>query len=177
MKRIQTLDELKIRMSNRVRDSCKKTIIIGGHYALEKDFKPGFLENDTFGIFPQATFDLACGLIRTAKDSGRESKLALLVDDHSLMSMPNWYLFSQRRNDEAEMIRKKVGEYFDNFQVPDKYLQILAGYGLCEKDILPASDSCLAFQESIYRQKFELENPGATVGCAGEYQLILKDLA
>ncbi|MBU0906871.1 MAG: hypothetical protein KKD18_03390 [Nanoarchaeota archaeon] len=151
--------------------------VIGGHFPLEKDYRAGVRMDDTFGIFPQYTFDLACRAVRGAKGEGREAGLVLLVDDHVLMTPRDWYAQSRRDDLQAQEVRKKVGAFFSGFEIPEEYTGIMAQRGVGEGDIIRAQPEMMPFQESKYREEFEAQNPGVPIGCAGEYELILRDLA
>lgn len=135
--------------------------------------KPETEESGCFGIFPQYTMELASLLVRQGKDFGKETRLVLLVDDHSQMPWRDWY---ERDSPEAAEIRAKTDQYFADFQIPPAIYEIMQSHGLSEYDVLPDGRT-LAFQESKFRKLFGERYPEAVVGCAGEYALILEELA
>ncbi|MBM3232844.1 hypothetical protein FJZ18_01620 [Candidatus Pacearchaeota archaeon] len=160
----------------------KATAIIGGHYALEPEYKKeclevrsGIDEDDAFGAFPIATFDYACRLASFARERGKQSKLVLLIDDHSLMHPRNWY--AQTEEDEnSKQTQEAVQRYFSSFQVPQSYQKILGKYGLAQNDLLSSKQGLPVFQESRYRVAY-LKKTGVDRTCAGEFEFILDEIS
>lgn len=177
MKKIifRTPKELERSLNVDILNSSKPVAIIGGHYALDRNGQPGISPDSeaSFGIFPLYTFDLGCKLMRLARDKSKTASLVLLVDDHSQMPDKQWYM--KRDGQQAEEIRKIVDNYFQDFSVPSEYRKIMDNYHLTENIFLP-SERGLPFQESWYREKFAQET-GMDAGCAGEYRLILEEIA
>jgi hypothetical protein len=147
--------------------------VIAGHYALGPDATPALEphEDGSFGIFPTYTLELGARLVAYAKKNGFQAKLALLVDDHSQMRNRQWYLSPSSEPSTASAVAK----YFEEFTLPATYQEILKRNGCSERDFV-ASANGLAFQETLYRQAFELET-GLDPGCAGEMRMILEELA
>lgn len=171
MQNIETLEELEKRLTDVVRGPGKSTAILGGHYPINMR---GEAETDTdgaFGVFPEYTFGLASRLVSKARENGRDAKIALVVDDHSLIKPQDWY----REAGQHPAIAQAVKEYFDRFQLPENYRVILSENGLGESDIIRASSQIMPFQESYFRRIVEQEK-GVPATCAGEYEYILKNL-
>ena len=122
------LKALEKDLENRIIHTKKPLAIIGGHYAIDENAEPLVNEDDAFGIFPEYTMDLACRLISRNK----KAKLILLVDDHSQQSNPYWYMEESPGDKE---IRKKIENYFKNYKLPTKLVEIMSKYNLNE-DIL-----------------------------------------
>ena len=167
---VDTLDELRKNLETRVRNTTGPIAIIGGHYPINQDGIPLIDDDEAFGIFPKYTLELACQLVSLGKKLGKESKLTFMVDDHSQMLDSHWYM------GDLFDVRERVEQYFREFTIPDGYLSIIQSHGLTEKDVLPSQFHPHAFQESKYREEFVRET-GLDPGCAGEYRLILEDIA
>ncbi len=167
--------ELEQSLQMEVRNSTGALAILGGHYALSPAVEAAISPNSpgSFGIFPLYTFELACQLVQFGKNIGKDSRLVLLVDDHSQMPDKQWYM--GKENAAAQKIRQKAGFYFQNFAIPFEYTAIMRQYGISEKDFLPSIQG-FGWQESYYREKFA-EATGLLPGCAGEYRLILEEVA
>lgn len=170
-----TPQELERSLKVDVLNSSKPIAIIGGHYAIDKHGQPGISPDSeaSFGIFPLYTFDLGCRLVKLARDKSKTASLVLLVDDHTQMPDKQWYM--KKDNPQAEKIRKIVDNYFQNFSVPSEYRDIMDRYSLTKNSFLH-SERGLPFQESWYREKF-VQKTGMDTGCAGEYRLILEEIA
>ncbi len=164
---IETLCELEQALTTLVRTSNARTVIIGGHYPLNMRGEAETSPEGTFGIFPEYTFGLACRLAA----SSNMAKIALVVDDHSLMAPRDWY----RSSEASAAVASTVKHYFDRFTIPDNYATILAAHDLKESNLIRASPTRTPFQESAFRLLFEKEH-GVPAGCAGEYRYILKNL-
>ncbi len=160
-------------------EKSNSTAIIGGHFALEPQYfqnklevRAGIEEDDRFGIFPLVTLDYASQLIAFGKSRGKNCKLSLLVDDHSLMNPRTWYA----QSDSASLeIRTAVEKYFKDFQLPKKFTSILNSYGLEENDLFVAKNGKPVFQEHLYREEF-IQRKGTDLGCSGEFQLIIEEI-
>ncbi|MEK6825710.1 MAG: hypothetical protein AABY00_02905 [Nanoarchaeota archaeon] len=158
------------------------TAIIGGHFSLEPhksldnlQVKPGVEDDDIFGIFPQITWSYACELVKFSKEQKKESKLVLMIDDHSLMYPRNWYARVEQDQDSRDT-QKAVQRYFSHFQLPEFYQETLQKYNLTLQDILPSSQGLSVFQESYYRLEY-LRKHGVDRTCAGEFEFILEEIA
>ena len=79
----RSFPELRENLKTRIRNAKSPIAVLGGHYALNLSGKPETEESGCFGIFPQYTMELASLLVRQGKDFGKETRLVLLVDDHS----------------------------------------------------------------------------------------------
>lgn len=169
---LKNLDEMEDRVVDLVRDAQERTIVIGGHFPLELEYLPGVLADDTFGIFPQYTFGVAC---RAIASNPSNAKIALIVDDHSRMTPRDWYRQSSPKGRAGE-IRRRMNDYFSNFRLPEVFRVTLSHNGLDETALLQTTDGRLTFQESLFRERFEAST-GTPAGCAGEYALILRDFA
>ncbi len=169
-------EELMEYLTVHVRGCAAPIAIIGGHYALnaEGEAAVNLEDKGSFGVFPKLTLDLAARLVQKGREAGNKVELALIVDDHSQMRDSRWYKFGSP-SEQAEEIRAMVERYFKEFSLPKEYLPILEKYGLAEKDIIH-SEQGLPFQETYYRELFQRET-GLDPGCAGEYRLILEELA
>ncbi len=161
-------------LQREIRNSTGALAILGGHYALNSKVEASIAPDTpgSFGIFPLYTFELACRLIKFGKSSGKSPQLVLLVDDHSQMPDKQWYMGKETA---AGEIRRKVESYFQTFSPPSEYTAIMQYYSLSETDLL-ASTRGWGWQESYYREKFA-QATGLDPGCAGEYRLILEELA
>lgn len=177
MVRIESLGEAEERMMSLVGGPGRKIAIIGGHFPIEPGFRPGVRIDDTFGIFPQYTLELACKMMQRAREHKRGSGLVLLADDHVFMNPRNWYSLAQKDNPPAQEVRKRMQDLFGDFRIPEEYGQIMEKYGVSEKDLLKSPEGKIVFEESKFREQFERENQGVDIGCAGEYELILRYLA
>ncbi len=169
----RSFPELRENLKTRVRNAKSPIAVLGGHYALNVSGKPEVDKSGCFGIFPQYTMELASLLVNHGKSLGKETKLVLLVDDHSQMPWRDWY---ERDGAESAEIQAKTARYFSDFQIPPALSEIMQDHGLSEDDILP-DGSALAFQESKFRKLFGARYPEAVVSCAGEYALVLEELA
>lgn len=165
-----TLAELERTLETRVRNSRDPIAIVGGHYAIDQDCIPLVESDSAFGFFPLYTLDVACRLVHIGKELSKSLKLVLMVDDHSQMIDSHWYM------GDVLDTRQRVERYFRPFSLPEAYVPVMRRHGLTERDISPSRFHPLAFQESKYREEFVRES-GLDPGCAGEYRLILEDLA
>ncbi len=171
---IPTLEDLLVYLQNRICTKNEPLAIMGGHYALDKGCTPGILPESraSFGVFPLCTMDLAAQLVRYSKDRNKDARLVMVVDDHSQMPDLLWYMHDDFA---ASTLRAKIEPYFAKYQLPIEYKDIFLKYSLTKKDML-ASPHSVAFQESRYRQQFANQT-GLVPGCAGEYRLIVEELA
>lgn len=175
---IKTYEELEQRFRTTIKFASGPIAIVGGHYPIDQKGKAKFMPDsdrdfDSFGIFPNHTLDLAINAINYAKDIGKEAKLAVIVDDHSMMSDREWYLHDTK---EAKEIKEAVEKHFVDFQLPLEFQEKMREGGLTLDDLL-RSESQLPFQESEYRLKFAEKFPKELIGCAGEYGSILREIA
>ena len=173
-KRQVSESELEQSLQTHIRNSNGNIVIIGGHYALDSNCFPGIQPTSlaSFGAFPLYTFALACSLVNFAKDEDKSVNLALLVDDHSQMYSKNWYM----KNDlQSLQVRQVVEKYFADFEIPVEYKEIMRQHGISHNDFM-FSEYGFAFQESKYREQFA-QQAGLYPGCAGEYRLILEEIA
>lgn len=176
----QHLSEVEEYFKERILQT-QATAIIGGHFALEPEYKKeglevkaGIEEDDTFGAFPLATWDYACKLVSFAKEHGKQSKLVLMIDDHSLMNPRNWY--AQTETDEnSQQIQGAVHKYFKTFDLPASYQEIMFKNSVGKSDLLSSKHGLSFFQESKYRLDY-LKKHGVDRTCAGEFELILEDI-
>src|SRR3989344_2883872 len=175
MKVVRKLKELEERLFQIVRLPCSNTAIIGGHYPLNMQGEAETSADGTFGVFPSYTFELASKLVASAREKGRNVKIALVVDDHSLMNPPVWYKKSEVEEERSQKVSRTVRNYFDNFSIPANYLDIMAQNGLKDSDFIRASHKVLPFQESLFRLMFE-EDKKVAANCSGEYAYILRSL-
>ena len=175
MKVVKTLQELEERLFNIDRGPGKDTAIIGGHYPINMHGEAETSLDGTFGVFPSYTFDLASRLVASSREKGRNVKIALVVDDHSLMNPPIWYRKSESAEERSQKVSAMVRNYFDNFSLPNNYLEIMAQNGLKESDFIRASPQMLPFQESAFRVIFE-QDKKVDANCSGEYSYILRNL-
>lgn len=172
---VDTFEELQRRMYMTIDSTKGPTAIVGGHYPLSQSGQAAFMpeDEDSFGCFSEFTLDLALNTISYAKYRGKDAKLVVLVDDHSQMPDPHWYMHDEPV---AQGIQDIVDKYFSNFKLPAKFQEQIENYHLGLDDILPSNFGPV-FQESKYRTAFADQYPGVAVGCAGEYTLILQELA
>lgn len=207
-------DYLAVLVKSHAQEEFNSIAIIGGHYALNAEGEAAVNPEDkgSFGIFPRFTLGLAARLVQKGRELRSDTKLVMVVDDHSQMPDRQWYL--QKAGIDADIrdtviksfmsdvikgvsptpevkatlyvprvknweevmdIAQIVGNYFRNYVLPPEYKQILQKYGLTESDFLH-SERGLPFQETRYRERFYQET-GLDPGCAGEYRLILEELA
>lgn len=178
----QHLDQVEEYFKERIMQT-QATAIIGGHFALEPcNFSGGTFEvrasiddDDTFGAFPLATLDYACKLVSFAKEHGKQSKLVLMIDDHSLMHPRNWYAQVEQDSD-SKKTQAAVQEYFKKFDLPLPYQETMFRQCMGKSDLLVSAQSLSAFQESWYRLQY-LQKHGVDRTCAGEFELILDEVA
>lgn len=158
-----------------IRNNVGSWAILGGHYALSPQFQAAISPESpgNFGIFPLYTLEMACRLIQFGESIGKSPKLVLLVDDHSQMPDKQWYM--RKGSIGADEIRKNIESYFQNFTIPPEYMAIMQQHGIDGTTLL-LSINGLGWQESHYREKFS-RSTGLDPGCAGEYRLILEELA
>ena len=119
METIERLQEVEERLADVVRGPGKDAVIIGGHYPINPKGEAETYSDGAFGFFPEYTFGLASKLVAQAKGNGRNAKIALVVDDHSLMSPNFWYQRIESETKRGQTIAKLVKGYFDNFSLPD----------------------------------------------------------
>lgn len=171
MENIGNLEELERRLIDIVRGPGKPTAIIGGHYPITMRGEAETYTDGAFGVFPEYTFGLASRLVAKARENGRDIKIALVVDDHSLMTPQGWYREAEANPEVAHFVKN----YFDRFSLPENYRTTLTDNGLDEHDLIRASSEVLPFQESAFRIVSEKER-GVPATCAGEYEYVLKNL-
>lgn len=175
MEVVKSLKDLEERLTSIAMNPLRRVAIIGGHYPINFSGEAETSPEDSFGIFPEYTFDLAARIVSKAKNKGRYPKISLIVDDHSLMPSRFWYRNTQDL-EVNQKIERIVNNYFANFLLPANYQEIMKNYGLEDSDIIRANPQTIPFQESLFRRMFE-ELTKTPSGCAGEYSLILRELA
>lgn len=168
-------NQLMQRLENEVLNTDKKTVILAGHYAIDRKGIAGMnLESRAdFGIFPEFTMRLGCQLVQEAKKKKRDTKLILVVDDHSSVNDPHWYM--KKPEEQDQKLVRRIEKFFLENKIPTEYQKILDEYDVNSNDFLQSKNS-FAFQESYYRCLFAQET-GLPPGCSGEYRMILEELA
>jgi hypothetical protein len=175
-KLVQTYEELSKRIEFTIEAAYGPVVIIGGHYPITEKGEAAFTteDKDSFGCFSSFTLDLSLDALLYAKKRQKDAKLVVVVDDHAMMHTDKeWYLHD---TPQAKKIRETVEQYFSDFQLPKEFQTMMQEKGL-SLDAILKSEKGLAFQESWYREQFAQQYPGVLVGCAGEYTLILRELA
>ncbi len=149
-----TLAEMQDRCWNLIRKS-EPTVIIAGHYPLIEIKAEVKGSLDSFGYFSKYTFEIACKFISKAKkENVKTPKILLLVDDHALMNMQEWYLPEFKGFERAEQIRSAVEKYYKKFTIPKEYSQILKKYKLTEEILINSEETHKkVFAEHLYRLK------------------------
>ncbi len=115
MKELKSLSNVLIRSERSLlKPSTNKAAIWAGHYPLVlsgQDLQTGSISPGIgkFGIYTIQTFELGCQLAVSAKESGREAKLVMMVDDHALIPLRHWYLPEEKRQrDDLILLKRKV---------------------------------------------------------------------
>ena len=177
MKQFRTTQEMKSWVRNLAVTTKGRAAVIAGHFTLNEEGMPETAVDGAFGIFPKFTMEIGCSIVKEAKGLGKDVKLMILVDDHSIMPNKSWWMPSFREDPLCEEIRANVEKFFASSRIPENLREIMERFDLSEEDVFWANDRCIAFQESRFREIFSKENEGMPIGCAGEVSIILRDLA
>lgn len=172
---LDSFAELERQLQSDILSSEGTIAVLAGHFPVVLD-ETGTIVSDidhSFGVFPRFSFALGCRLVSFAKQHGKNAKLVLVVDDHSLLPNENWFLDADAGSKEVGVA---VGRFFDAFEIPPGFQTILEQNGLSENDFARTSDKKIFFQESAFRLDF-FHKTGLKPGCAGEVKLIWEDLA
>tara|TARA_Y100000310_G_C20508534_1_gene727642 strand:- start:282 stop:1013 length:732 start_codon:yes stop_codon:yes gene_type:complete len=154
------------------------TALIAGHFPIVNQNQAGTEYDDLFGIFQERTFESGCKIVAESKKRSGNHKLALLCDDHTGTGNSQWYLPENDADLFAQKVARGVKEFYQNFQMPDNYQEIMDKHSITTDDFINGgAERSLLFSEGQYRRQFAEERPGQKVNCAGEYELILRDLA
>lgn len=174
------------------RNPSDKVAVIAAHHPIVFDprtrlFAPATepIQKGSFGAFTDYTASLGARLVRKGKEMGVVAKIALLVDDHSQVGEPEWFIIKdrlegrqsfglERRHPMLAEIMNGVAKAQEEYRLPE----CLAGNGIAESDMIVSRLSGKSvFFESQYRLKFSKDYPNEKTGCAGEVNLIYQELS
>ena len=166
-----------------------KVAIICAHHPIARNsnsgkFSPAIKprQEGSFGYFTEFTAKLGARLLAQGIMFGVETKIALIVDDHSMVGEPEWFFMkdaaaahgAKKPDSELARIVNGVMEARASYTLPE----CLKKWFITEKNMVFSNESGkYVFWESDYRLKFGREYPDEKIGCAGEVNLIFRELA
>jgi hypothetical protein len=174
-KSLDNKDELLNELIERVKS--KRVAIIGGHFLLyynqsKDELEPLILDDlseniyielakNYAGNFPELSFEYSIELYHSLCKKNIQSKIILLVNDHKFQDGNYQSNIEEQIADKAGDLRK---QFYSKNEIPNKYSDMLAKYGLLDKDVIYLHDNQtrtkedLLPKESFYFSEQKLRN-------------------